>query len=300
MLPRAAPTWLPRARRRCRLSPWSWRCSSIARIALRWLASAMEWPVARRALGATAALLLVIFGAQQLFAQPAAVVSFADPVTPAYAASGPLRSRDARPGRSRARLGPTPDSEQQPRASRGRGRVAGLRRVVRRRHVRDAGDRRRTRRESRRSSRGGDGDGSRGRDRLRRFTDVRRIVVARASEPHLGRRGARPVRLHVADGVEPRDDDHQLRAAWISNRRADAGHAAGLARGRLLSLRPDLRPRSAGLSRAGVRMVEHSGSVRAREDRRARAQSPDAQAAVRRLSDEHDACAVRTGRAVSA
>ena len=76
---------------------------------------------------------------------------------------------------------------------------------------------------------------------LRRVADLRRIVVARPLEPHLRRRSQRPVRLHVDDGVEPRDDDHQLRAAGISNSRADAGHASGVARGRLLSLRPDLR-----------------------------------------------------------
>ena len=52
---------------------------------------------------------------------------------------------------------------------------------------------------------------------------------------HFGCRGSRSVRVHGADGVEPRDDDHQLRAAWIPNGRADAGHAPGVARGRLLS-----------------------------------------------------------------
>ena len=124
--------------------------------------------------------------------------------------------------------------------------------------------------------------------------------MARSPEPHLWRRSPRSVRIHVADGVEPRDDDHQLRAPWISNRRADAGHAPGVARGRLLSLRPDLRPRSAGLSRSGVRMVGHPRSVRAREARCARAKSSVAEAAVPRLSDEHDACAVWTGGAVSA
>ena len=50
----------------------------------------------------------------------------------------------------------------------------------------------------------------------------------------------------------------------------------------------------------GVRLVEHSRSVRAREDRCARTESSDAEAAVRRLSDEHDARAVRAGCSVSA
>ncbi|HWV92771.1 MAG TPA: hypothetical protein VNZ24_00590, partial [Vicinamibacterales bacterium] len=70
MLSRAAPTWL------LLLAALSFVATFvalfvIARIALRWLAAAMEWPMARRALGATAGLLLVIFTAQQLFAQPA-------------------------------------------------------------------------------------------------------------------------------------------------------------------------------------------------------------------------------------
>ena len=49
----------------------------------------------------------------------------------------------------------------------------------------------------------------------------------------------------------------------------------------------------------GIRVVEHSGSVRPREDRRPRAKSSDAKAAVPRLSDEHDARALRAGRSVS-
>ena len=84
MLSRAAPTWL------ILLAGASFSRSFVAlfvvaRIGLRWLAAAMEWPIARRALGAAAALLIAIFATQQLSAQPAAVVSFADAVTPAYA-----------------------------------------------------------------------------------------------------------------------------------------------------------------------------------------------------------------------
>jgi hypothetical protein len=69
----------------------------------------MEWPVARRALGAAAALLLVVFAAQQLTAQPAAVVSFADPVTPAYARQAHFVLAMVGPGAVAPRLGPTPD-----------------------------------------------------------------------------------------------------------------------------------------------------------------------------------------------
>jgi hypothetical protein len=55
-----------------------------ARLALQRLAAVMELPIARRILAASAVALLLIFGTQRLLAQPAAAVSFADPVTPAY------------------------------------------------------------------------------------------------------------------------------------------------------------------------------------------------------------------------
>ena len=108
MLSRAAPTWL------LLLAAVSFVAAFvalfvIARIALRWLAAAMEWPIARRALGAAAGLLLVIFTAQQLFAQPAAVVSFADAVTPAYAHQARFVLAMVGPGAVAPELGPTPD-----------------------------------------------------------------------------------------------------------------------------------------------------------------------------------------------
>ena len=108
MLSRAAPTWL------LLLAALSFVATFvalfvIARIALRWLAAAMEWPIARRALGATAGLLLVIFTAQQLFTQPAAVVSFADAVTPAYAHQARFVLAMVGPGAVAPELGPTPD-----------------------------------------------------------------------------------------------------------------------------------------------------------------------------------------------
>ena len=108
MLSRAAPTWL------LLLAAVSFvavfvALFVIARIALRWLAAAMEWPIARRALGAAAGLLLVIFTAQQLFAQPAAVVSFADAVTPAYAHQARFVLAMVGPGAVAPELGPTPD-----------------------------------------------------------------------------------------------------------------------------------------------------------------------------------------------
>ena len=108
MLSRAAPTWLILLAAVSLLAVFV-ALFVAARIALRWLASAMEWPVSRRALGAAAALLLVVFAAQKLTAQPAAVVSFADPVTPAYARQARFVLAMVGPGVVAPRLGPTPD-----------------------------------------------------------------------------------------------------------------------------------------------------------------------------------------------
>jgi hypothetical protein len=81
----------------------------VARLALRWLASAMELPIARRVLGTAAAALLVIFGTQQLLVQPSAVVSFADPVTPAYVRQVRFVLAMLGPGAVAPRLGSTPN-----------------------------------------------------------------------------------------------------------------------------------------------------------------------------------------------
>ena len=107
MLSRAAPTWLILVAAASVLAVFV-ALFVVARIALGWLASAMEWPHARRALGAAAVLLLVIFGAQQLSAQPAAVVPFADAVTPAYARQVRFVLAMVGPGAVAPRLGPTP------------------------------------------------------------------------------------------------------------------------------------------------------------------------------------------------
>jgi hypothetical protein len=81
----------------------------VARLTLRWLASTMERPMARRVLGTAAATLLVLFVTQQIVAQPSAVVSFADPVTPAYARQVRLVLAMLGPGAVAPRLGPTPN-----------------------------------------------------------------------------------------------------------------------------------------------------------------------------------------------
>jgi hypothetical protein len=83
----------------------------LARLALRWLASAMEIPIARSVLGTAATALIVIFGTQQLLAQPSAVVAFADPVTPAYVRQARFVLAMLGPGAVAPRLGPTPNLE---------------------------------------------------------------------------------------------------------------------------------------------------------------------------------------------
>jgi hypothetical protein len=108
MLARAAPLWL------IALAAMSLIAALvlmflIARWAWRWLAAAMEVQIGRRVLGTTAAALLMIFAAQQLVAQPSAVVSFADPVTPAYVRQVRFVLAMLGPGAVAPRLGPTPD-----------------------------------------------------------------------------------------------------------------------------------------------------------------------------------------------
>ena len=98
-------------------------------------------------------VLLVVFGAQQCGAACCGRVvrRTGDAGVPA---AGALRAGHARSRRGGAAAWPHSESEQQPRAPRRRGRAARVRRILRRRHVRDAGHRRRTRREPRRSPRG--------------------------------------------------------------------------------------------------------------------------------------------------
>jgi hypothetical protein len=110
MLARAAPVWL------IALAAMSLIAAIVlmfllARLALRWLASAMEKPIARRVLGTAAAALILIFGTQQLLAQPSAVVTFADPVTPAYVRQARFVLAMLGPGAVAPRLGPTPNLE---------------------------------------------------------------------------------------------------------------------------------------------------------------------------------------------
>ena len=105
---------------------------------------------------------------------------------------------------------------------------------------------------------------------VRRVADLRRIVVARAPQPDVRRRGPRSRDQRAADDRAARDDRDHLQARGPPHGRADAGPAAGVARGRLLRLRRHLRRDAARLPRAGVRLVRDPRSVLAGEVRRAR------------------------------
>ena len=100
-------------------------------------------------------------------------------------------------------------------------------------------------------------DRPRRRLRVRRVADVRRIVVARAHQPDVGRRSARPGDERPADDRAARDDRHQLRTRGASHRGADAGAAAGVAGRRVLRIRRRSTARrastTAGPSSAGSR-----------------------------------------------
>jgi len=108
MLARAAPAWLI-ALAVVALIAALVVMFLVARLAMRWLVSAMERPIARRVLGTASAALLVIFATQQLVAQPSAVVSFADPVAPAYARQVRFVLAMLGPDAVAPRLGPTPN-----------------------------------------------------------------------------------------------------------------------------------------------------------------------------------------------
>jgi hypothetical protein len=108
MLARAAPLWLIVVAA-VAFAAITVTMFVIARLALGWLAAAMASSTPRRSLTVAATVLLVIFGMQQLSTQPAAVVSFARPVTPAYVRQVRFVLAMLGPGAVAPRLGPTPE-----------------------------------------------------------------------------------------------------------------------------------------------------------------------------------------------
>jgi hypothetical protein len=108
MLARAAPTWVVVAAVAIVAIVLA-LIFVIARLAMQWLANAVEAPPLRRSLGLAAVVLIVVAGAQHLSAQPAAIVSFAKPVTPSYVRQARFLLAMLGPGVVAPRLGPTPD-----------------------------------------------------------------------------------------------------------------------------------------------------------------------------------------------
>jgi hypothetical protein len=108
MLARAVPVWLVVASVAALVGVLVLMFAAV-RLAMQWLAKALEVPALRRVLGAAAVVLLVVFGTQQLSAQPAAIVSFARPVTPAYFRQARFVLAMLGPGAVAPRLGPTPN-----------------------------------------------------------------------------------------------------------------------------------------------------------------------------------------------
>ena len=229
----------------------------LARLAIGQVATAIQRGGPRLVLGSLAATIILLFAAGQPLRDRLPIgVAFADPVTPAYARQARFVLGMFGPGAVAPPLGPSPSLDVDLRGLEGAdvllvflesyGAVAyespeisaALAPAV------PISRRRSTKRDA---------------ESCRRTWSLRRsgILVARASEPALGRRGARPVHVHVADGVAARDDGHELRATRLPDGGADAGHAAGVARRGLLWLRPNLRPRSAAVSGSAVRLVGH-------------------------------------------
>jgi len=108
MLARAAPTWLILAALSVLLVV-VWALFVLSRIALGQLAAAMDRPLARRVLGSLATALLLLYAGQQIAAQPTAVLTFADPVTPAYVRQARFVLAMVGPGAVAPALGPSPD-----------------------------------------------------------------------------------------------------------------------------------------------------------------------------------------------
>src|SRR5262245_58529290 len=107
MLARAAPLWLI-VLAAAALVAIVVMLFLVARLSLQRLAAAVELPVGRRALGVSAAAVLALFAVQHVTAQPAAVVAFADPVTPAYLRQVRYVTAMLGPRAVTPRLGPTP------------------------------------------------------------------------------------------------------------------------------------------------------------------------------------------------
>jgi len=108
MLARAAPAWLIAVALAGLVLLFA-SMFMISRLSIAALMHVMEWPIARRGLAVTALFLLAVFGAQHASAQQASVVSFADPVTPAYVRQVRFVFAMLGPGTVAPKLAATPD-----------------------------------------------------------------------------------------------------------------------------------------------------------------------------------------------
>ena len=108
MLARAAPTWLIVLVAAVLIVAVG-AIYAVARVAFGQLGAAMQRPRIRRVLRTTAAALVLVFAAQQWSGQPAALLTFADPVTPAYARQARFVLSMLGPDAVQPALGPSPD-----------------------------------------------------------------------------------------------------------------------------------------------------------------------------------------------
>jgi len=108
MLARAAPLWLIVA---AAASLFAAVCAVyvVARLALSQVGDAMHTRVSRGALASAATIVLFVFAAQQISGRPAAVLTFADAVTPAYVRQARFVLSMLGPDAVQPSLGPSPD-----------------------------------------------------------------------------------------------------------------------------------------------------------------------------------------------
>src|SRR5438874_2276359 len=130
--------------------------------------------------------------------------------------------------------------------------------------------------------------------------DLRRRLVARAHQPAVGHRGSRSRHECVADDAATRHDGEGVREARLQNGGVDARNASEVAGRALLRLRRHLRRRSPRVSRSGIRLVCHPGSVLARSPRRVRGEPAVAPAAVRLLPHHQHPLPLQSDAALSA
>ena len=219
----------------------------------------------------------------RLFIGPAARRGISRPNRSSRRRSSQTYARQARLDRRRAErvahARAEPADGRRPGAGEGRRRLPGLHRVVRRDRLRAA-------------RHGAAAGGGPRRSRRRRFTAPAATWSRRYVESptfggsswlaHLSLMSGVEVRdpgnQRAADDRATRDDRDELQARGASHRRADAGAAAGVARGRVLRLRRHLRRVAPRLSRPRVRLVRAPGSVLAGEVRRARSSSQPSRA----------------------